>query len=196
MRSRQWIASCLRGGICVAMMVGIAGCVSLSGDDVTLRTPGELIEDQTIEHLAWQRIKAVGERLAASNINVQSYHGIVLLTGQVEDQALRAQAERALADIPKVRKVHNEIQIGGATNLVVRANDKLLAAKVGSRFVANKDVDWARIKIVAENGVIYLIGVLDRQRADAAAEVARTVFGVRKVVKVFDYPAEAASADS
>ena len=169
---------------------GLAGCVSLRGDDLTLRTPGEVIEDERIERLARQRIKASDGRLATSNVNVQSYHGIVLLTGQVEDQALRAEAERLVAEVPKVRKTHNEIQVGGATNFVTRANDKLLAAKVGSRFIAREDVDLARIKVVAENGVIYLIGVVDRQQADAAAEAARTVFGVRKVVKVFDYPAQ------
>lgn len=169
---------------------GLAGCVSLRGDDLTLRTPSEVIEDERIERLARQRIKASDGRLATSNVNVQSYHGIVLLTGQVEDQALRAEAERLVAEVPKVRKTHNEIQVGGATNFVTRANDKLLAAKVGSRFIAREDVDLARIKVVAENGVIYLIGVVDRQQADAAAEAARTVFGVRKVVKVFDYPAQ------
>ena len=169
---------------------GLAGCVSLRGDDLTLRTPGEVIEDERIERLARQRIKASDGRLATSNVNVQSYHGIVLLTGQVEEQALRAEAERLVAEVPKVRKTHNEIQVGGATNFVTRANDKLLAAKVGSRFIAREDVDLARIKVVAENGVIYLIGVVERQQADAAAEAARTVFGVRKVVKVFDYPAQ------
>ncbi len=174
---------------------GLAGCVSLRGDDLTLRTPGEVIEDEQIKRLARQRIKASDGRLATSNVNVQSYHGIVLLTGQVEDQALRAEAERLVAEVPKVRKTHNEIQVGGATNFVTRANDKLLAAKVGSRFIAREDVDLARIKVVAENGVIYLIGVVDRQQADAAAEAARTVFGVRKVVKVFDYPAQTAGTE-
>ena len=169
---------------------GLASCVSLRGDDLTLRTPSEVVEDERIKRLARQRIKASDGRLATSNVNVQSYHGIVLLTGQVEDQALRAEAERLVAEVPKVRKTHNEIQVGGATNFVTRANDKLLAAKVGSRFIAREDVDLARIKVVAENGVIYLIGVVDRQQADAAAEAARTVFGVRKVVKVFDYPAQ------
>lgn len=199
MRSRQWTASPPHGvrAVLVAATIGlllgsagVAGCVSLRGDDLTLRTPGEVIEDERIERLARQRIKASDGRLATSNVNVQSYHGIVLLTGQVEDQALRAEAERLVAEVPKVRKTHNEIQVGGATNFVTRANDKLLAAKVGSRFIAREDVDLARIKVVAENGVIYLIGVVDRQQADAAAEAARTVFGVRKVVKVFDYPAQ------
>ena len=224
MRSRQWTASeaapqtvkvfaCQEAGaghaqaavvvvaralliaVGVLAAAGLAGCVSLGGDDLTLRTPGEVVEDERIERLVRQRFKAADSRLAASNINVQSYHGIVLLTGQVEDPVLRAQAERLVGEVPKVRKTHNEIQVGGATNFVTRANDKLLAAKVGSRFIADKEVDLARIKVVAENGVIYLLGVVDRQQADAAAEAARTVFGVRKVVKVFDYPAQTAGAE-
>ena len=181
MHLKHWIATSS-----LVLALAVAGCVTVTGKDPTLRTLGELFDDGKIERQAKEHISA-DERLAANHINVVSYDGIVLLTGEVEDDALRARAERAVANVANVRRVHNEIQIGGTTSLVARANDSWLTTKVLSKFATDKTVDASRIKVVAENGVIYLIGVVPREHAAAAAEAARTVFGVRKVVKVFDY---------
>ncbi len=171
-----------------AMLVGLqVGCVSLSGEDPTLRTPGGWIDDEVIERMAARRIGAADERLAISHVNVVSYDGVVLLTGQVEDPELRDLAEQSIRDIRKIRKIHNEIQIGGAISLVARGNDNWVQTKVKAQFLANEDVDASRIKVFVEDGIVYLMGVVPRDEADAAVAVARTVFGVQRVVKVFDY---------
>ena len=190
MRLRQWtpvLKATLRLAELAAIAALSAGCISLTGEDPTKRTLGTAIDDQVIERLAKRQINAADERLAASHINVVSYHGVVLLTGQVEQASLRDGAERAIANIRKIRKAYNDIQVGGPTNLVARANDNWLTTKVLSRLAASEDVKATRIKVVAERGVIYLIGVVPRNQGDAAAELARIVFGVNKVVKVFDY---------
>lgn len=177
-------------GRLVAVVLGLsafAGCVSLTGADPTKRTLGTAIDDEAVEFLARRHIRSADQRLAESHINVVSYHGVVLLTGEVETAALRDAAERALADIRKIRTVYNDIQVGGPSNLVARANDSWLATKVRSGLTASEDVKVTRIKVVAERGVVYLIGVVPRSQADAAAEIAREVFGVNRVVKVFDY---------
>lgn len=171
-----------------AMLVAAqAGCVSVTGDDPTLRTPGGWLDDEVIERMASRRIDDADERLAISHVNVVSYDGIVLLTGQVEDQGLRSLAEDSIREIRKIRKIHNEIQIGGASSLLARGNDNWLQTKVKAQLLANEDVEASRIKVFVEDGVVYLIGVLPRVKADAAVGVARTVFGVQRVVKVFDY---------
>ena len=190
MRLRQWtpvLKATLKLAGSGAIVALLAGCISLTGEDPTKRTLGTAIDDEAIERLATRQINAADERLAASHINIVSYHGVVLLTGEVEQASLRDGAQRAIANIRKIRKVYNDIQVGGPTNLVARANDNWLTTKVLSRLAASDDVKATRIKVVAERGVIYLIGVVPRNQGDAAAEVARTVFGVNKVVKVFDY---------
>ena len=174
-----WLAATL-----LALQVG---CVSITGDDPTLRTPGGWLDDEVIERMASRRIDAADERLAISHVNVVSYDGIVLLTGQVEDQDLRGLAEESIREIRKIRKIHNEIQIGGASSLLARGNDNWLQTKVKTQLLANEDVEASRIKVFVEDGVVYLIGVVPRGQADAAVGVARTVFGVQRVVKVFDY---------
>lgn len=173
--------------LAAALVVVQVGCVSMTGEDRTLRTPGAWIDDEVIERMAARKIDAADERLAISHVNVVSYDGIVLLTGQVEDQELRDLAEQSLTDLRKVRKIHNEIQIGGATSLVARGNDNWIQTKVKAQLVANGDVEANRIKVFAEDGIVYLIGIVPRVQADAAVAVARTVFGVQRVVKVFDY---------
>ena len=175
-------------GVLAAALVALqVGCVSFSGDDPTLRTPGGWIDDEVIERMAARRIDAADERLAISHVNVVSYKGIVLLTGQVENQGLRDLAEQSIGDIRKIRKIHNEIQIGGAISLLARGNDNWIQTKVKAQFLADGKVTGSRIKVFVEDGVVYLIGVVPRAEADAAAAAARTVFGVHRVVKVFDY---------
>ena len=177
----------LVASLALAALLAAGGCVSVTGKDLTLRTPGEIVDDLAIARDAAQRIDAADERLATSHVNVTSYHGILLLTGEVQDETLRGRAESALEGLRDVRAVHNELTVGSPTGFVARANDGWLAAKVMSRFASSADVDVGRIKVVTADGVVYLMGVLPRQQANAAAEAARTIFGVRKVVKVFDY---------
>lgn len=171
----------------VLALAAVTGCVSLTGTDPTKRTLGTAIDDAGIKRLAMRQIRTADERLADSHLNVVSFHGVVLLTGEVESAALRDRAERAVGNIRKIRLLHNDIQVGGASNLVARANDNWLATKVLSSLTANEHVQATRIKVVAERGAIYLLGVVQRNQGDAAAEVARDVFGVNRVVKVFHY---------
>lgn len=184
-RSPAGVAATLVAAVLALALIG--GCVSFTGADPTKRTLGTVIDDEAVERLAKRHIRAADDRLAESHINVVSYHGVVLLTGEVETAALSDRAERALANIRKIRTVYNDIQVGGPSNLVARANDSWIATKVRSGLTASEEVKVTRIKVVAERGVIYLIGVVPRDQGDAAAEVARDVFGVNRVVKVFDY---------
>jgi osmotically-inducible protein OsmY len=86
-----------------------------------------------------------------------------------------------------VRKVYNELTLAGKTSLLSRTNDRWLTTKVKSAFSTAELSDATRIKVVTENGVVYLMGLLTRAEADAAANIARKIQGVQKVVKVFEY---------
>jgi osmotically-inducible protein OsmY len=43
------------------------------------------------------------------------------------------------------------------------------------------------VKVVTENGVVYLMGILKRAEGESAGAAASTVGGVQKVVKLFEY---------
>ena len=166
--------------ICVLLL---ASCAS---DDLRTRTTGVFIDDIGVEHVVKREINA-DERLRSGHVIVVSVNGVVLLVGQLPTEELKSAAQRAAERVRKVRKIHNEIEVAPPTNVGVRSNDKWMKTKAKTALLASEDVDATRIKVVAENSVIYLMGVMPRQQGDAAAEVVRSIFGVQKVVKVLEY---------
>ena len=176
------LAPLLQG--CFGMAVVGAGAVAVSAAD--RRTLGAQAEDQEIELRGDSRI---GDRLGDKvHISVTSYNRNILLTGEAVDPASRAQAESIVREIPNVRGVVNAIQISAPSSYTSRANDSYLTSKVKARFIDNGGSFSANlVKVVTEDGVVYLLGLVNHKEADAAVEIARTTGGVQKVVRVFEY---------
>ena len=151
------------------------------------RSTGSRIDDEIIETKALVNIDKADPALAQAHINVTSFNGIVLLTGQVGNESLRQLAAQTTAKINRVRRVHNELAISGASSMVARSNDTWITTKVKSKMLTNSTVQGRRIKVVTENGVVYLMGLVTREEADRAAELSRKTAGVQKVVRVFEY---------
>ena len=172
--------------LAAVVMVLTAGCAVFS-DDPRVRTPGSMIDDQVIETMVKRQIWNSDPGFDSSHLVAVSYNGVLLLAGQVESVELRSQAEEIARSLDKVRKVHNELQVGGPISMVARANDSWLTTKVKTKMLADAEVAARKIKVVTENGTVYLMGMLPREEADAAVEAARSVYGVQKIVKVFEY---------
>ncbi len=153
----------------------------------TTASISESFDDTRNESLAKKRIADAHPALAEANISVTSYDGIILLTGQVPSADLIPIATREVEPLRNVRKVHNELLVAGETSLLSRTNDSWLTTKVKSALAANEDTEASRIKVVTENEVVYLMGLLTRAEADASVKVTRDVQGVQKIVKVFEY---------
>lgn len=167
--------------ICASLL--LASCAS---EDLRKRTTGAFIDDVGIELVVTREINA-DERLKSGHVIVVSMNGVVLLVGQLPTEELRSAAQSAAERVRKVRKIHNEIEVAPPTNIGVRTNDKWMKTKVKTALLGSEEVDANLIKVVAENSVIYLMGAIPRSQGDAAAEVASSIFGVQKVVKVFEY---------
>jgi len=176
---------------CVEMAVVGAGVAVMAAAD--RRTVGAQTEDQEIEVRGESRI---GDRFGDKvHVNVTSYNRNVLLTGEAPDAATKAEMEKIVREITNVRGVVNEIQIGALSSYSARGNDSYLTSKVKARFVDNGGAfSVNNVKVVTEAGVVYLMGLVTRKEADAAAEIARTTGDVRKVVRVFEYIQAPASA--
>ncbi len=178
---------------CVALLPLISGCaaVAVGGAAATgvimaedRRTVGTFTEDQGIELKAASRID---EKVKDGHINVTSYNRAVLLTGEVPTEAAKADAERIARAVDNVRSVFNELQVAGNASMQARTNDAVLTSKVKARFLDAGKFSPLHVKVVTENGTVYLLGMVKRQEAADATEVARTTGGVRKVVRVFEY---------
>ncbi len=150
------------------------------------RSAGGFIDDEIIETKALVNIDKSSEQLAQSHIVVVSFNGTVLLAGQVGSEELRQAAAQAVSKL-NVRRVHNEITVSGDTSMVARSNDTWITSKIKSKVLVNGDIDGSTIKVVTENGVVYLMGLVSKQEAEAITEIARTTAGVQKVVRIFEY---------
>lgn len=165
----------------------IIGGVATSGVLITQdrRTVGAVTEDQEIEFKIAERIRdSYRDRL---HINVTSYNRIALLTGEVPTEEVKGQIEMIAQSINNVRGVQNELAVSLTSSLSNRSNDTLITSKVKARFVDAARFQPNHVKVITERGVVYLLGLVTRQEAEDAVEIARSTSGVQKVVKVFQY---------
>lgn len=168
---------------CVTAVVG--GAAAGGSMLADRRTGGIYVEDENIE---LKGTKKVFESLdEASHVNITSYNRIVLLTGEVPNAAAKAKAETLIKTIPNIRKIYNEIVIAEKATFSDRANDTLVTSNVKANFVKDKRFAANHVKVVTERSVVFLMGLVNQQEADAATEVAKTSEGVSKVVKLFEY---------
>ena len=101
--------------------------------------------------------------------------------------AAHAGIEQIVASVPKVKSVSNELVIAGNSRLGSRTNDSLVTSNVKLRFIDNKDFQPDHVKVVTENGTVFLMGLVYRKEAEAAADIASTTKGVQRVVTIFEY---------
>lgn len=171
---------------CVPLVVGgaVAGTVAASDR----RTFGAQTEDKAISVKADLKMpNVVGD---AGHVNVNSFNRRVLITGEVRDAAMKAAVEREVKAIEGVVMVVNELEIAGPSSYTSRSNDALITTKVKASLVDAKDISANSFKVVTERGAVYLMGRVTQREATQAAEIARGVNGVNKVVKVFEYISE------
>lgn len=149
------------------------------------RTSGAYIEDEAIEDKAVNRITTQYKNTV--HVNVTSYNRNVLLSGEVPDQATKAQVERIVANIQNVGKIYNELTVGISSSLASRSNDSLVTSNVKMRFLNDKRFSATNVKVITENGIVYLLGIVNRREAEAASEVASASKGVSRVIQLFEY---------
>ncbi len=175
-------------GGCAAVVVGgmIAGTVMVASDR---RTSGSQLNDEGIEIRAKNRLtEKFGER---GNFSVTSYNGRVLLTGEVAGNSDKLAAEQLVFQVENVKLVVNELTVAGSTStLQERANDTLITSRVKTGLIEAKDIPSNAFKVVTERGVVYLLGRVTQREADRATDIARSVSGVVKVVRSFEFISE------
>jgi len=182
----------LLGGILLTSLPGCASIAASTSDNTAVqehgsRTMGSFIEDANIERKASNKLATTSDALAASHLVVVSFNGNVLLAGQVSNQSLRTQAENIVRSVEHVRHVYNALEISGNSSALARANDAWLTAKVKSRLLVDGNAPASRTKVVTEDGVVYLMGLLTHKEASEVVAQVQKVGGVQKIVKVIQY---------
>lgn len=171
-------------GCAAAAVVAVVGGASVASDN---RTLGKQIDDQRIELVAHNQLAKMPEVSEHTNIQVISVNGSVLAVGQSPSTQLRDVVMKTLSNINGVVTVHNQIRIGNTISATTKSNDLWLTSKVKTALVANKQVSATDVKVVTENGEVFLMGLLNKNQADTAVNVARNISGVSRVYKMFEY---------
>ncbi|MBP8271080.1 MAG: BON domain-containing protein [Sphaerotilus sp.] len=176
-----------------ALCTSLAGCAPLLVGGAAMggamvatdrRSSGVQLEDETIELKAGQRVRSVaGER---SHVSVTSYQRQVLLTGEVHSETDKAAIETAIGKIDGVRSVVNDLAVMWPSSTSERSRDLLLVGKIKATFVDAAGLASNAFTVVAERGVVYLMGRVTEEEAARAITLARAVPGVVKVVRLVD----------
>ena len=171
---------------CAPLVVGGA-VVGGSLMAIDRRTSGAQVEDQAIELKAGARVR---ELATLGNVNVTSYNRMVLISGEVPSEDEKRKVEDAVSRLDNVRSVVNELAVAGNASLGSRSSDTVLSAKIKATFVDAKDLQANALKVVTERGIVYLMGRVTEREATRSANLAATVPGVQKVVRVFEIISE------
>jgi osmotically-inducible protein OsmY len=182
--------------LALTLCLGISGCSSVINasreapidDDRGTRTFGSKIDDSLIEtKVAVNIAKASPDLDNNSHIVVTSFNGVVLLAGQTPRADLKQLAEQTASQVQKVKKVNNELQVIAPSSMLARSNDAWLTSKIKTEMLTDSAIPGSRIKVVTENGIVYLLGLLTQAEATRATNLVQGVSGVQKIVKLFEY---------
>ena len=190
-RQRLVSLSLLLGLSLTGLLSGCGSVMSSAGagpieEDPGERTFGQQLTDVSIETKAKVNINASDEGYDDAHLSIISFNGFVLLAGQVPSEALKTLATDVVREIEGVRRIYNELEIGPATSLGTRSHDTWITTKVKSKLLASSDTPGARVKVVTENSVVYLMGLLTEEEADRVSLAASEVSSAERVVQLFE----------
>jgi osmotically-inducible protein OsmY len=190
------VAKAVLGAALLASLLTVSGCFPLVVGGVAMgaaatadrRTLGAQTEDKSITVKAEMRLNKLGGDLA--HINIASFNRKVLITGEVPNQSTKAAAEREVRAIEGVQTVYNELEIGAPATYTARSSDAMVTTKVKASLVEMNTISAASFKVVTENGTVFLMGRVTQREGDVATDVTKSVTGVQRVVKLFEYITE------
>lgn len=174
----------LQGCIAAAVVGGAAVATKVATDP---RSAGRQFDDETLEEKVAYNLNKDAQLKQEARVNVVAYNGRILLIGQVPNEMSKEAAKNIAAGVEGVSQVYNEIRIGNPVGVAQIGKDSLITSQVKSKMLWNSEVKSSDVKVITENGEVFLLGNLTQSQANAAAEVARHVGGVSRVIKVIHY---------
>ncbi len=182
----------------VALLSGLAaalpGCTGV-GNGTTPTAGAPMLEDRrttaTTQMDEEAQIKAAAllleARMEGVHANFNSFNRRLLITGEAPTEAIKNELGQRVGKLANVREVDNELAIAGPTTVASRTSDSYTSARVKVRLLDDRTFSANHIKVVTENGVVYLMGLVTRPEGQTAAEIAAQTAGVRRVIKLFEY---------
>ena len=190
---RKLFALALAALISLPLLNGCAAPVIVAGGAVAgatamdRRDPEVILNDKAITLDVEKAIYTDNAIKHHIHVNVSSYNGVVLLTGETATANIRQQVVEHTQRVQHVRKIYNETIVAPNADHASRRQDAWITTKVKAGLVATKEISGLHFKVVTENQIVYLMGIVSKAEGDTAASVAQRVRGVKQVVKIFEY---------
>ena len=150
------------------------------------RTFGRWIEDEDVETKATVNIHAASEAFRDAHIVVVSYNGFVLMAGQVNSETLKTKVTDVVRDVRGVRRIYNELEVAAPSSAITRTSDSWITTKVKSWLLGTAEIQGMRVKVVTENGVVYLMGLVSNTESERISKAVSSITGVQRVVRLFE----------
>lgn len=172
-----------------AQLVGCAAAVVGTGVAVGAmvmtdrRTSGAQLDDEGIELRSVNRLSDALN--GKGHINITSYNRRVLITGEVGTERERQLAEKVVAGVDNVRGIVNELAVMPDSGISDRTSDTVITGRVKAALM-EASLSSNAFKVVTERGVVFLMGRVSNTESDMAANAARAVPGVVKVVRTVE----------
>lgn len=184
MRRIQWLG--------VLWALTLSGCMNAAMSGAQAAYNHHSIEKSAKDHYttfqASRAMERTDQRLFKdANLSITTFNGEVLLLGQAPSLEDKEKAEQVVRNLPDVNRVYNLVEVANPSSPLTRISDSWITTKIKSQLIASGDIDATQIKVITENSVVYLMGVLPPEQADIALDIASHTDGVRKVVKMFSY---------
>lgn len=155
--------------------------------DPNRRSTGAKFDDKTIRTIVQHNVEKAHPDLDTSHIEVDSYNGVVLITGEVPNEEVRTLASQTAEKVANVRVVHNELVVRGNSSFMSRTNDSYLHTKIKFSLSKEDALDGTDIDVIVQDSVAFLMGLVTQEQGDVAAHTTSLTSGVRKVIKVFEF---------
>lgn len=177
------LVASLSGCVPAALVIGatVGGAVVYDKRDVKT-----MVQDRDSAQAAANLMSASPDLKTGTHISIATFDHIMLLVGQTETDTQRTQAYQIASQVKFVSRVYNEITVQKPISIWQRSKDSWITTKIKTEMLTKPGLHSTQIKVVTENGIVYLMGMLTPKQTELATDVARRVDGVREVVKVFE----------
>ncbi|NAZ45682.1 BON domain-containing protein [Vibrio toranzoniae] len=172
----------------------IAGAATTANLVTDTRTTKEIWNDNNIE---FEVAAITNKQPYRGNVRItaSSYRGSVVLMGQATTDAERRTFENQAKDVAGVESIHNQVRVKQPLSISAISNDSWITTKVKSALLAKSELNGIKVKVITEDSEVFLLGLVSREHADIATEVARNISGVKQVIRAFEYGDEEASVN-
>ena len=177
----------------------IGACATVPKDAEEIQAQSQLLDrrtrtviaaDKAIETEAYSELNSDSELRDQCHITIHAYNAAVLVTGEVLNEELSKKVITAVQGIANVKLVHNNLNIAYPSEAASRNNDIIITdtvKKALGQIRTMPDFSSTMVKVITENGTVYLMGQVHRDEGTVVINVTRLQPGIKEIITVFEY---------